>query len=99
MTEGGNMKRVSILAIAFLSASLAQVGLAQVGSPTYIDSSTQTKQEKPSPNKDKPTQKAKAKSTKPPIKAETGKKTTTSQDDAYALAAKKGNTEPAAPPK
>jgi len=93
------MKRVSILAIAFLSASMALVGLGQVGSPTNTDSSSQPKQEKPSPNKDKQTQKAKAKSTKTPIKAETGKKTTTSQDDAYALAAKKGNTEPAAPPK
>jgi hypothetical protein len=98
MTEGGNMKRVSILVIAFLSASLTQVGLAQVGSPTNIDSSSQTKQEKPSPNKGKQAQ-GRAKSTKPPIKAETGKKTTTSQDAAHALAARKGNPEPAAPPK
>jgi hypothetical protein len=98
MTEGGNMKRVSILVIAFLSASLTQVGLAQVGSPTNTDSSSQTKQEKPSPNKEKQAQ-GKAKSTKPPIKAETGKKTTTSQDAAHALAARKGNPEPAAPPK
>jgi hypothetical protein len=94
------MKRVSILAIAFLSASLTQVGLAQVGSPTNTDSSSQTKQEKPSPNKDKQTQKAHAKSTKPPIKPQTGKKTTQSQDNAYAVAARKGNPEPAtAPPK
>jgi hypothetical protein len=99
MTEGGNMKRVSILVIAFLSASLPQVGLAQVGSPANTDSSSQTKQEKPSPNKEKQAQKGKAKSTKPPIKAETGKKTTTSQDAAYALAARKGSPETAAPPK
>ena len=93
VTEGGNMKRVSILAIALLSASLAQVGVAQsTTSPTNADSNTQTKQEKQA-------QKAKAKSSKPPIKAETGKKTTTSQDAAYALAARKGNPEPAGPPK
>ena len=89
------MKRVSILAIAFL-ASLVQVGGAQapVGAPVNSDSSSQTKQ-------DKKDQKAKAKSTKPPIKAETGKKTTTSQDAAYALAAQKGSTESSkpAPPK
>jgi hypothetical protein len=96
MTEGGNMKRVSILVIAFLSASLTQVGLAQVGSPTNTDSSSQTKQEKPSPNKEK---QAQGKATRPPIKAETGKKTTTSQDAAHALASRKGNPEPAAPPK
>jgi hypothetical protein len=90
------MKRVSILAIVFLSASLTQVGVAQAGSPTNTDSSSQTRQQE-KPNKGKPTQKAKAKSTKPPIKAETGKKTTTSQDNAYALAARKGNPEP--PPK
>jgi hypothetical protein len=91
------MKRISILAMAFLSASLVQVGAAQVGSPTNTDSSSQTKPEKPSPAREKQTQKAKANSSKPPIKAETGKKTTTSQDNAYALAAKKGNPEP--PPK
>ena len=93
------MKRVAILVIAFLSASLTQVGLAQVGSPTNTDSSSQTKQEKPSPNKEMQGQKGKAKTTKPPVKAETGKKTTTSQDAAYALAARKGNPEPAPPPK
>ena len=91
------MKRISILAMALLSVSLAQVGAAQVGSPMNTDSSSQTKKEKPSPSKEKQTQKAKAKSTKPPIKAETGKKTTTSQDNAYALATRKGNPEP--PPK
>jgi hypothetical protein len=92
------MQRVSILAIALLSASLIQVGWAQVGSPTNTDSSSQTK-EKPTPNKEKQTDKAKAKSTKPPIKAESGKKTTSSQDAAYALAARKGNPEPAPSPK
>jgi hypothetical protein len=88
------MKPISILAIVFLSASLVQVGGAQVGSPTNTDSSSQTKPEKPSASKEKQAQKPKAKSTKPPIKAETGKKTTTSQDNAYALAARKGNPEP-----
>jgi hypothetical protein len=89
------MKRDSILAIVFLSASLVQVGVAQsAGAPVNADSSSQTKQEKQAA-------KTKSKSTKPPIKAETGKKTTTSQDAAYALAARKGNTEPskATPPK
>jgi hypothetical protein len=81
------MKRVSILAIAFLSASLAQSGLAQAGAPVNTDASTQTAQA----NKD-----AKAKA-KPPIKAKTGKKTTTSQDAAYALAARKGTAESTKP--
>jgi hypothetical protein len=82
------MRRVSILAIAFLAASLVQVGAAQsaAGAPVNTDSSSQSKQ-------DKKDQKTKAKSTKPPIKAETGKKTTTSQDAAYALAARKGSPE------
>jgi hypothetical protein len=93
------MKRFSILAFAFLSASLVQVGAAQVGSPTNTDSSSQTKPEKPSPKKEKQAEKAKAKSTKPPIKAESGKKTTNSQDAAYALAARKGNPESSTPPK
>jgi hypothetical protein len=85
------MKRVSIFAIAFLSASLVQVGAAQVGAPVNTDSSSQTKQ-------DKKDQKSKAKSTKPPVKAETGKKTTTSQDAAYALAYKQGTTQSSTPP-
>lgn len=84
------MKRVSIFALGFLSASL-QVGLAQVGAPVNPDSSSQSKHGK----KDL---QAKAKSTKPPIKAETGKKTTTSQDAAYALANKHGSTESSGPP-
>ena len=91
------MKRVSIFAIVFLSASLVQVGAAQAGAPVNSDASSQAKQEKPSPNKEKQTQKDKAK-TKPPIKADTGKKTTTSQDSAYALSARKGNPEPATAP-
>jgi len=80
------MKRLSILAIALLSASLVRVGAAQAGSPVNTDSSSQTKQEKQA-------QKPKAKSSKPPIKSETGKTTTTSQDTAYALAARKGSPE------
>ena len=64
---------------------LAQLGLAQSStSPTNTASSTETKQ-------DKKTEKSKPKSTKPPIKAETGKKTTSSQDAAYALSARKGS--------
>jgi hypothetical protein len=92
MTVGDNMKWVSLLAIALLSALLPQVGVSQsAGSPVNAASSSQTKQAK----KDA---KAKAKS-KPPIKAETGKKTTTSQDAAYAIAARKGNPESSTPPK
>ena len=90
------MKLISVLPIAFLSASLFQLGAAQtpVGAPVNADSSSQMKQ-------DKKDQKAKARSTKPPIKAETGKKTTSSQDAAYALAARKGSEESTkpAPPK
>jgi hypothetical protein len=86
------MKRISILAIPLLSASIAHVGMAQsaAGAPINADASTQTKQDK----KD-----AKPKA-KPPIKASTGKKTTTSQDAAYALAARKGSPEshPTPPP-
>jgi hypothetical protein len=87
------MKRVWILALPLLWVSLAHVSVAQsaAGAPTNTDASTQTKQDK----KD-----AKAKP-KPPIKASTGKKTTTSQDAAYALAARKGAPEPpqTTPPK
>jgi hypothetical protein len=86
------MQRVSILAIPLLSVSLAHVGVAQsaAGAPTNADASTQTKQDK---------KEAKA-TAKPPIKASTGKKTTTSQDAAYALAARKGSpeTHPTPPP-
>jgi hypothetical protein len=78
---------------SFLSASVRQVGLAQVGSPTNPDSSSQAKHERPSSKKEKQHQNGKAKSTKPPIKAETGKKTTTSQDAAYAIAERKGHSE------
>jgi hypothetical protein len=85
------MKRISVLAMALFSISLARSGVAQsVGAPVNTDSSSQSKQVK----KD---QKAKAKSTKPPIKAETGKKTSTSQDAAYALANKHGSTETSSP--
>ena len=87
------MKRVWILALPLLWASLTHVAVAQsaAGAPTNTDASTQTKQDK----KD-----AKGKA-KPPIKASTGKKTTTSQDAAYALAARKGSPEPhqTTPPK
>ena len=86
------MKQIWVLAIALLSISLAEFGVAQsVGAPVNTDSSSQSKQA----IKD---QKVKAKSTKPPIKPETGKKTTTSQDAAYALAYKHGSTESSAPP-
>jgi hypothetical protein len=94
LTTGENMKRISIFAIPLLfSASLAHVGVAQspAGAPTNADASTQTKQDK---------KEAKAKA-KPPIRASTGKKTTTSQDAAYSLAARKGSPEPrpTTPPK
>ena len=89
------MKWVSIFAIAVLSASFAHNGLAQstAGAPVNSDASSQTKQ-------DKKDAKAKAKA-KPPIKASSGKKTTTSQDAAYALASRKGSPESheTAPPK
>jgi hypothetical protein len=84
------MKRVSILVITLLSASLPQVCAAQAGSPTNTDSSTQTQTQT---KQEKPNKPAKAKPAKQPIKPETGKKTTTSQDDAYALAARKGSPE------
>ena len=81
------MKWVSILAIALLSAMVSQIGAAQTaGSPVDADSNSQIKHDE----KDK---KAKLTATKVPIKAETGRKTTTSQDDAYTLAARKGNAE------
>ena len=91
ITLRNNMKRFSILAIALLSASLSHVCAAQsAGSPVNTDSSSQTKLDKKNQKvKPKPT------ATKAPIKAETGKKTTTSQDAAYALAARKGNQSPA----
>jgi hypothetical protein len=76
------MKRVSILAIAFLSVSLAQSGFAQTTvPPAKADSGVQTKQ-------DKQAAKAKAKADKAASKQ--GKKTTTTQDVAYALAYKAG---------
>jgi hypothetical protein len=84
------MKQPQILFLVLLMIGLTQVDLAQVGSPTNTDSSSQPKQEKPSADKEKQAQKAQAKSTKPPVKAQTGKKTTQSQDNAYALAARKG---------
>jgi alpha-beta hydrolase superfamily lysophospholipase len=88
---GDNMKRVSIFAIAFLSVSLAQLCAAQAGAPVNTDASSKATQ-------DKKDQKTKAKTTKPPIKPQTGKKTTTSQDSAYALSARKSNPEPATAP-
>jgi hypothetical protein len=78
------MKQPQILAVFLLVTGLAQVGLAQSNaSPTTTDSNAQTKQ-------DKKIAKEKTKRAKTPIKAETGKKTTTSQDAAYALASQKG---------
>jgi hypothetical protein len=78
------MTQTKTWAAFLLVVGLAQVGVAQsTTSPTTTDSSTQTKQ-------DKKAAKEKAKTAKAPIKAETGKKTTTSQDAAYALASQKG---------
>jgi hypothetical protein len=63
---------------------LGQSGAAQTStSPPTTDSNSQTKQ-------DKKTQKAKTKMDKATARAQSGKKTTTSQDAAYALAARKG---------
>jgi hypothetical protein len=93
LTTGGNMKRISILAIPLLSVSLAHFSVAQsaAGAPTNAEASAQAKQ-------DKKDAQGKAKT---PIKASTGKKTTTSQDAAYALAARKSSSEPhqTTPPK
>lgn len=81
------MKQPQILVLVPLMIGLAQSGVAQSGtSPTNTASSSQTKQ-------DKKAEKSKPKSTKAPIKADTGKKTTTSQDAAYALAARKGTSD------
>jgi hypothetical protein len=80
------MKQPQILVLVPLMIGLAQSGVAQSStSPTNTASSSQTKQDKKAEES-----KPKSKSTKAPIKADTGKKTTTSQDAAYAVAARKG---------
>jgi GH24 family phage-related lysozyme (muramidase) len=88
------MKRISVLAIALFSVSLAQSGVAQ-STPQTAPATTTKDQAK----QDKQAEKAKAKANKGDSKAQSGKKTTTSQDAAYALAYKHGTTESSAPPK
>jgi len=76
------MKRMSVLATVLLSVSLAQFGLAQ-SNPSTTTTKDQTKQ-------DQKTAKTKAKANKDESKAHSGKKTTTTQDAAYALAYRSG---------
>jgi hypothetical protein len=80
---GELMKRISVLAIALFSVSLVQPGAAQSTPQTIPTTATkdQTKQ-------DKQNAKAKTKTEKATAKAQSGKKTTTSKDAAYALADK-----------
>ena len=80
------MKLSSVLAFAFLSCSFVVTGVAQSNpapAPVKTDASAQTKQ-------DKKVEKEKAKADKGTPKARSGKKTTTSQDAAYAEAYKQG---------
>jgi hypothetical protein len=71
------MKWISVPAFALLSVSLAQSGVPQ-STHSAVTTKDQVKQ-------DRQASKAKAKATKNDSKAESGKKTTTSQDAAYAL--------------
>jgi hypothetical protein len=80
------MKRSSVLAIAFLSCSFVVTSVAQSTSapaPVKTDAAAQTKQ-------DKKVAKEKAKADKGTANAQSGKKTTPSQDAANALAYKQG---------
>lgn len=79
------MKRISVLAIALFSVSLAQSGVAQ-STPSTTPATTTKQQAK----QDKQAAKAQAKSAKDNKQAKSGKKTTTSQDWATALAYKEG---------
>jgi hypothetical protein len=75
------MKRFSILAAAYLLGSLAATGLAQstpAPAPVKGDATTQTKP-------DKKVAKERARADKGSANAQSGKKTITSQDAAYAL--------------
>ena len=81
------MRRFPILAVAIVMIGLAPSGFAQSStSPSSSDASVQTKQ-------DKKAERSKAKAAKAISKAQSGsrgKKTTSTQDVAYALAYKKG---------
>lgn len=81
------MRRFPILAVAFVMFGLAPSGFAQYStSPSSTDASVQTKQ-------DKKAEKSKAKAAKAISKAQSGskgKRPTSMQDFAYALAYKKG---------
>jgi hypothetical protein len=79
------MKRTSALAIALFLVSLAQSGVAQSTSQTTPATTTKVQAKQ-----DKQTAKAKAKANKDDSKAHSGKKTTTTQDVAYALAYRSG---------
>jgi hypothetical protein len=78
--------RIPPLAFALFSISLAQSGFAQ-STPTTPTAPTAAKDQA---KQNKQTAKAKANATKNDSKAKSGKKTTTSQDAAYALAYQKG---------
>jgi GH24 family phage-related lysozyme (muramidase) len=77
-----DMKRVSIWTIAILLASLAPSGQTQSTS-SPVKTPAQAKQ-------DKQAAKARSKADNAAAKQQSGKKTTTSQDAAYALAYQKG---------
>ena len=80
------MKRFSILAVALLLGFPAVTSIAQstpAPAPVKTNAAAQTKQ-------DKKVAKEKAKTDKASANAQSGKKTTTSQDAAYALAYKQG---------
>jgi hypothetical protein len=79
------MKRISVMALALFSVSLVPSGVAQ-STPETAPTTTTKDQAK----QNKQTEKAKAKATKDASKAQGGKKTTTSQDAAYALAYRNG---------
>lgn len=80
------------MALALFSISLAQSGVAQ-STPQTAAITTSKDQAK----QDKRTANAKPKTTKNGSKAQSGKKTTTSQDAAYALAYRNGNPEGSKP--
>jgi hypothetical protein len=89
---GDLMKRISVMTLVLFSLSLAQSGAAQ-STPQTVPTATSKDQAK----QDKQTAKAKAKATKNDSKAQSGKKTTTSQDAAYALAYRTGTAETSKP--
>jgi hypothetical protein len=75
------MKRISVLALALLSVSLAQPDVAQSTPPTTPATTT-----KGQAKQNKQAAKAQAKAKKDDAKAQNAKKPITSQDAAYAAA-------------